>query len=179
MIKIVQENIDNLEKKDFTLFFYILDTKGNPSSALEYIYKTALTLNRMGYKVKMLHNENDFYGVGDWLGEEYAALPHAHIEKENVMIGASDFLFIPEIFLVGLQVNHPEFRYDYDTKAGKEEKLNAVYEIMDQYLTDGGDMFKLFEDMQNEMVNDSFLSSLLRKGKEAEKVEESASVQQN
>ena len=98
MIKIVQENIDNLEKKDFTLFFYILDTKGNPSSALEYIYKTALTLNRMGYKVKMLHNENDFYGVGDWLGEEYAALPHAHIEKENVMIGASDFLFIPEIF---------------------------------------------------------------------------------
>ena len=88
-------------------------------------------------------------------------------------------LFIPEIFLVGLQVNHPEFRYDYDTKAGREDKLREVYEIMDQFLADGGDMFKLFEDMQNEMVNDSFLSSLLRKGKAAEKVEESASVQQN
>lgn len=87
-------------------------------------------------------------------------------------------LFIPEIFLIGLQVNHPEFKYDYNTKDGKEEKLRAVYEIMDQYLSDGGDMFKIFEDMQNEMVNDSFLSSLLRKGKEAEKVE-NASVQQN
>lgn len=87
-------------------------------------------------------------------------------------------LFIPEIFLVGLQVSHPEFKYDYNTKAGKEEKLKEVYEIMDQYLTEGGDVFKFFEDMQDEMVNDSFLSSLLRKGKEAEKVE-NASIQQN
>lgn len=87
-------------------------------------------------------------------------------------------LFIPEIFLIGLQVNHPEFRYDYNTKAGKEIQLAKVYEIMDQYLSEGGDMFKIFEDMQNEMVNDSFLSSLLRKEKAAEKVE-NASVQQN
>ena len=87
-------------------------------------------------------------------------------------------LFIPEIFLIGLQVSHPEFRYDYGTKAGKEDKLREVYEIMDQFLSNDGDIFKLFEDMQNEMANDSFLSSLLRKGKEAEKVE-NASVQQN
>ena len=87
-------------------------------------------------------------------------------------------LFIPEIFLVGLQVSHPEFRYDYDTKAGKEAKLAKVYELMDGYLTNGGDMFKLFADMQNEMVNDSFLSSLLRKGMAAEKAE-NASIQQN
>lgn len=97
------------------------------------------------------------------------------IDPENM---EDALLFIPEIFLVGLQVHHSEFRYDYDTKAGKEEKLREVYEIMDQYLTDGGDMFKLFENMQDEMVNDSFLSSLLRKGKEAEKVE-NASIQQN
>ena len=46
----------------------------------------------------MIHNEKDFIGVGDWLGEEYANLPHANVEKENVSISASDFLFIPEIF---------------------------------------------------------------------------------
>ena len=97
------------------------------------------------------------------------------IDTESMEDG---LLFISEIFLVGLQVNHPEFRYDYSTKNGKEDKLREVYEIMDQYFTDDGDMFKLFEDLQNEMVNDSFLSSLLRKGKEAEKVE-NASVQQN
>lgn len=97
------------------------------------------------------------------------------IDPENM---EDALLFIPEIFLVGLQVHHSDFKYDYNTKAGKEEKLRQVYEIMDQYLTDGGDMFKLFEDMQNEMVNDSFLSSLLRKGKDAEEVE-NASIQQN
>lgn len=98
MIKIVEENIKRLETKDFNLYFFVLDTKGNPSSALEYIYRTALVLSKMGYNVKMLHNEKEFVGVGDWLGEEYSNLPHANIETENVEITASDFLFIPEIF---------------------------------------------------------------------------------
>ena len=98
MIKVVEENISKLENKDFTLYFFVLDTKGNPSSALEYIYRTALTLQNKGYKVKILHNEKEFIGVRDWLGDEYADLPHANTEKENVEISASDFLFIPEIF---------------------------------------------------------------------------------
>lgn len=101
-------------------------------------------------------------------------------EEEEVQPESMEdaLLFIPEIFLVGLQVHHPEFRYDYNTKVGKEDKLRQTYEIMDQYLSAGGDMFKIFEDMQNEMVNDSFLSSLLRKGMAAEKAE-NASIQQN
>ena len=98
MLKVVEENIKRLENKDYSLYFFVLDTKGNPSSALEYIYQTALTLHKLGYKVKMLHEEKDFIGVGDWLGEEYANLPHANVETENVEISASDFLFIPEIF---------------------------------------------------------------------------------
>ena len=98
MIKVVEQNISRLENKEFTLYFYVLDTKGNPSSALEYIYRTALVLKEKGYNVKLIHNEKDFVGVADWLGEEYANLPHANVEKENVEISASDFLFIPEIF---------------------------------------------------------------------------------
>lgn len=98
MIKIVEENIARLENKDFSLLFYVLDTKGNPSSALEYIYETAYVLHEKGYNVKMLHDEDNFVGVADWLGEKYANLPHANIKKENVDITASDFLFIPEIF---------------------------------------------------------------------------------
>lgn len=98
MIKVVKENINRLENNDFSLFFFVLDTKGNPSSALEYIYKTALTLSKEGYKVKLLHQEKEFIGVGEWMGEEYANLPHANVETENVEITASDFLFIPEIF---------------------------------------------------------------------------------
>jgi hypothetical protein len=79
MLKVVEQNISRLENKEFTLFFYVLDTKGNPSSALEYIYRTALVLKNRGYNVKILHNEKDFVGVGDWLSKEYAELPHANI----------------------------------------------------------------------------------------------------
>ena len=97
MIRVVEENIKKLENKSFNIFFFVIDTKGNPSGSLEYIYRTALTLKNLGYNVAMLHQEEEFVGVEDWLGEEAANLPHHNIEKENVEISASDFLFIPEI----------------------------------------------------------------------------------
>lgn len=98
MLRIVDENISRLENRDFNIYFFVLDTKGNPSSALEYIYQTAYVLKNKGYKVTMLHQEKEFIGVGSWLGEKYAELPHANIEKDNVEITPSDFIFIPEIF---------------------------------------------------------------------------------
>ena len=98
MLKIVEENISRLKNKNFNIYFFVLDTKGNPNSSLEYIYQTALVLNNKGYNVALLHQETDFIGVGEWLGEEYANLPHLNIEKDNVEITPSDFLFIPEIF---------------------------------------------------------------------------------
>lgn len=98
MLKVVDENITRLKNKEYTLYFFVLDTKGNPSHSLEYIYHTALTLMKRGHKVVMLHQEQEFIGVKDWLGEEYANIPHMNIETENVEISASDFIFIPEIF---------------------------------------------------------------------------------
>ena len=97
MLKVVEENIQKMEDKVFNVFFFVIDTKGNPSGSLEYIYRTALTLKGLGYNVSMLHQEEEFIGVRDWLGDEAADLPHHNIEKENVEISASDFLFIPEI----------------------------------------------------------------------------------
>lgn len=98
MLRIVDENISKLKNKEYTLYFFVLDTKGNPSHSLEYIYQTALVLSQRGHKVAMLHQEEEFVGVADWLGEEYASLPHMNIEKENVEVSPSDFIFIPEIF---------------------------------------------------------------------------------
>lgn len=98
MLRIVEENISRLENKDFNLYFFVLDTKGNPSSSLEYIYQTAFVLKNKGYNVTLLHQEKDFIGVGEWLGEKYANLPHLNIEQDNVEITPSDFIFIPEIF---------------------------------------------------------------------------------
>ena len=98
MLKIVGDSISKLKNKEFNVFFFVIDTKGNPSGALEYIYRTALSLKNHGYNVAMLHQEKEFVGVSGWLGEEYNVLPHYNIEKQNVEIGPSDFLFIPEIF---------------------------------------------------------------------------------
>ena len=97
MIRVVEENIKKLEDKAFNIFFFVIDTKGNPSGALEYIYRTAMELHDRGYNVAMLHQEEEFIGVGDWLGQAFAELPHHNTEKENIEIAASDFLFIPEI----------------------------------------------------------------------------------
>jgi hypothetical protein len=98
MLRIVNENISRLENKEYTLYFFILDTKGNPSKSLEYTYHTAYVLSERGHNVVMLHQEKDFIGVGEWLGEEYANLKHMNIETDNVEITPSDFIFIPEIF---------------------------------------------------------------------------------
>lgn len=89
--------IDKIKNKNFYFYFYVLDTKGNPSGSLSYIYENAYNLKKLGYKVAMLHNEEEFIGVESWMGKEYAELPHFNVEKENVEISASDFLFIPEL----------------------------------------------------------------------------------
>lgn len=87
-----------LDDKAFNIYFFVLDTKGNPSATVRYLYQTAYTLKELGYKVCMLHQEKEFVGVGGWLGEKYASLPHKNVQSENVDISASDFLFIPEIY---------------------------------------------------------------------------------
>lgn len=82
-------------------------------------------------------------------------------------------LFLPEILLIGLQVHHEEYRYDYDTKEGKEEQLEKAFDLIDEYSTsENADLMKLFNDFQEEMNSDSFLSRLFQKAEEAEKAEE-------
>lgn len=94
----IREQIDKIDNKDFSLYFYVIDTKGVPSGSLSYIYDIALGLKEMGYKVGMMHSEEDFVGVEEWLGKEYAELPHYNVEKGSVDVSPSDFLFIPEVY---------------------------------------------------------------------------------
>jgi hypothetical protein len=97
---------DKLENKDFNLYFFTLDTKGNPTAGIANIYEHVKLLNELGYKATILHEKNDYKlkgdengnGIGDWLGEEYAKLPHASIEAQNLNISPADFIIIPEIF---------------------------------------------------------------------------------
>lgn len=94
----VEEQISKIDNKDFTLYFYVIDTKGVPSGSLSYIYDIAFGLKEMGYNVGMMHNEEDFIGVEEWLGKEYAELPHFNVEKSSIDVSPSDILFIPEVY---------------------------------------------------------------------------------
>ena len=102
----LQEFISKLENKDFKLYFFTLDTKGNPTAGIANIYEHVLILNQLGYNAVILHEKNDYklmgneegMGIADWLGEKYAALPHASIENQNLNITPTDFIVIPEVF---------------------------------------------------------------------------------
>lgn len=90
-------------------------------------------------------------------------------------------LYLPEILLVGLQVHHKDFRYDYDTKDGKEDQLDKVFDLIDKY-TENSDssVMDLFNELQEALLEDSFLANMFRKakakaGKNAEQKAESDS----
>jgi len=102
----VEEIISKLDNKDFGLYFFTLDTKGNPTAGIANIYEHVKTLIDLGYNAHILHEKNDYklrgdqegIGLADWLGEEYAELPHVSIEGQQLNVGPQDFIIIPEIF---------------------------------------------------------------------------------
>lgn len=102
----IEEIVGKLDKKDFNLYFFTLDTKGNPTAGVANIYEHVKVLNELGYKAHILHEKDDYQikgteaglGVEDWLGEEYGALSHISIEAKELNIKPEDFIFIPEIF---------------------------------------------------------------------------------
>ena len=105
-LKNIGEAIDKIKNKECKIVFLSPDTKGTARASVAYIYRQAMTLKNNGYNVSILHEKNDYKligdengnGVGDWLGEEYAKLPHASIESQNLNISPADFIIIPEIF---------------------------------------------------------------------------------
>jgi hypothetical protein len=94
----LQENLSRLENKEFNVYFFAMDTKGNPSAGVANVYEHVKILRELGYNAHILHEKNDYTTVGGWLGEEYTNLPHISIESQNLKVTGSDFVIIPEIF---------------------------------------------------------------------------------
>lgn len=97
-IEKLESIISEIVNKEGKLYFFTLDTKNAPNGEVRYIYDIALSLLNMGYKVEMLHQEEEFIGPFEWLGDKYEVLEHKNIKDENVVVTPSDFLFIPEVF---------------------------------------------------------------------------------
>jgi hypothetical protein len=90
--------LENLKDKNFTLYFFTLDTKGNPTAGVANIYKHVKFLRDLGYEAKILHEKNDYTSVEPWLGKDYSGIPHVSVENQDLKVTANDFVFIPEIF---------------------------------------------------------------------------------
>jgi hypothetical protein len=102
----IDEIVNKLDNKNFNLYFYCLDTKGSPTAGVANIYEHVKILNEMGYKASILHDDETYHGVGEWLGEEYANLPHLAIKSKEVNVRPEDFIIIPEIFATLMQQIH-------------------------------------------------------------------------
>lgn len=120
LIKNVEYAISKLKNNEFTLYFFVLDSKNVPNETMCYIYQMAKAMKDKGYNVCMVYqmegeytkeeieeieknggvpDENRvFVGVDEWLGEEFAAIPHLNIARDPWNVGGYDFLFIPEVF---------------------------------------------------------------------------------
>lgn len=104
--KQIESTLQNLNDKTFNLYFFTLDTKGNPTAGIANIYEHVKLLNELGYNASILHEKNDYklrgneegQGIAEWLGEDYAQLPHVSIEGQQLNVGPADFIIIPEIF---------------------------------------------------------------------------------
>jgi hypothetical protein len=95
---LLEEQISRLKEKKSGMYFFVMDTKGNPTAGMANIYKHVKVLRELGYSAYVLHEKNDYTSVESWLGKEYSELPHVSIESQELKVKADDFVFIPEIF---------------------------------------------------------------------------------
>lgn len=98
--------LNKIDNKDFSFYFFTLDTLGNPVAGVANIYEHVKVLNELGYRAYIMHEKNNYklrgdetsMGINDWLGEEYANLPHISIEGQQLTVTPYDYIIIPEIF---------------------------------------------------------------------------------
>jgi hypothetical protein len=95
---LIEESVSKLEKKDFKIFFFVMDTKGNTIASVANIYEHAKVLRELGYDAQILHEKNDYTPIAESLGEGYSDIPHVSIESQQLKVNTHDFIIIPEIF---------------------------------------------------------------------------------
>lgn len=95
----IEKSVQNLKEKNSRIYFFVQDTKGSAKASIAYIYQMAMSLKKAGYNAIMLHEKPDYFGVANWLGQEFMdSIPHKAIEGQNLEVAPEDFVVIPELF---------------------------------------------------------------------------------
>lgn len=102
-IEKLELSLERLDKNENIVYFLTYDTKNNPRASVKYIYDTALTLSKNGFKTKILVEDNTYGGVSHWLGEEYKDIPVVSIKDDKVELKIEDILVVPEYYSNVLQ----------------------------------------------------------------------------
>lgn len=93
-------------------------------------------------------------------------------EKEDGLKILKPFLnCVVELVLAGLQKdkNHTDYHYDLESESDKKEKRVLVFDLLDDYVDDGGDIFELFDLLVEELQERGFLGNQKKKEGKAKK----------
>lgn len=88
--------LDNITKKEFNIYFFTIDTKGNPTAGVANVYEQVKMLGELGFNAHILHDKEDYTSVESWLGEEYSSLSHK-ITKD-MFVSPIDIIIVPEVY---------------------------------------------------------------------------------
>lgn len=94
----LEKAINNMKERTSRIYFITQDTKGNAKGSVRYIYQMAMSLKKNGFNPIILHEKPEYFGVSDWLGEEYMTIEHRSIEGTSLDISPDDLIVIPEIY---------------------------------------------------------------------------------
>lgn len=105
MIEKLKESYNKLRNKEFTFYFFVVDSANIPNGSMFYSYVMAKEIQDLGYNVKMLYQyegedksipERSFIGVGEWLGKEYSeGLEHINMNATEIKFTNLDYILIP------------------------------------------------------------------------------------
>lgn len=160
----IKESIEKINNKDFGIYFFTIDTKGNPTAGVATIYEHVKKLRELGYNAQILHDKNDYklredesgIGIAEWLGEEYANLPHVSIESQKLQVSASDFVVIPEAFasIMKQTVNFPCKRIVF------LQSYEYIFEMLE--IGEGWEQFGIKDVITTNQSLSNYVNSLFR-----------------
>ena len=59
-LETIKNSIEKIKNKDFGIYFFTLDTKGNPTAGVATIYEHVKKLRSLGYNAQILNDKNDY-----------------------------------------------------------------------------------------------------------------------
>ena len=78
---------------------------------------------------------------------------------------------VTELLLAGLQKDkeHTQYHYDLDDESDKKQKRILVFDLLDDFVDNGGDVFDLFSQLSTELQERGFLGNLKKQEEVAKK----------